>query len=483
LALAGKAHDEGASLAGESVDPVGAAREETADNRASMATVRGMQVVAAALAIAMGASGCAAHAPARSLPAGKAAPAPSSGTLRAIPAAAAPPRRCAPTDRDYETWFTRTFGSDYEVFHDGPDSRRIRDLAGEPKAEAERMLRRGLSACSTFAVSAIEGAGWRDLVPDLTQAVALNGESNFRASVILALKTLASRDDFTDELIAVMTAGSTEARMTAAMGARHFSLDRFRGPLLDRVRRDPEWLVRYHAAESLFELADIYPRELSGHPALMAAIAGKALRDQPLLGGLGLSPAPTPEEGARLARAADQLDAEITARLGAGRCSELVTPPTIDLHILRVRDPHIVALTVEESIGSCQRKLAFLVFLHSPAGFGRWLGALSSGKDPFRGDVATAPNPVKVSYSRATGVVTVGTYSLDTSKANVALLTCEPNGVVARYQRTVDLTFERDGHPAPRVTGIAPLDAQPEIIIEARKFLERTPELRALVGN
>jgi len=49
---------------------------------------------------------------------------------------------------------------------------RIRNLVGEPKAEAERMLRRGLSACSTFAVSAIAGAGWRDLVPDLARAVA-----------------------------------------------------------------------------------------------------------------------------------------------------------------------------------------------------------------------------------------------------------------------------------------------------------------------
>ena len=98
--------------------------------------------------------------------------------------------------------------------------------------------------------------------------------------------------------------------MTAAMGARHFSLDRVRGPLLDRVRQDPAWLVRYHAAESLFALADIYPRELSGHPALMAALAGKSPMNESLLEGLGVPPPLTAEERAHLAGAADRLDSE-----------------------------------------------------------------------------------------------------------------------------------------------------------------------------
>ena len=121
---------------------------------------------------------------------------------------------------------------------------------------------------------------------------------------------MGSRDDFSDQLIGVLGAGSVEARITAAMGARRFSLDRFRVPLLDRVRQDPSWLVRYHAAESLFALADIYPREARGHPALMAAVAGKSSKNESLLEGLGF-PAPlTAEERARLAGAADQLDAE-----------------------------------------------------------------------------------------------------------------------------------------------------------------------------
>ena len=342
------------------------------------------------------------------------------------------------------------------------------------------MLRRGLAACSTFAVSAIEGAGWRDFLPDLTRAVTFTGKSEFRAQVVLALEALGSRDDFSEQLIAVLSSGSTEARITAAMGARHFALARFRGPLLDRVRQDPSWFVRYHAAESLFELADIYPRQLNGHPALMAAVVGMSPQSTSLLEGLGLAPQLTAAERARLAGAADQLDAEIGARLAAGRCSQPVAPPGIDLHVIAVRDPHIVTLAVEESIGSCERKLAFVVFLESPAGFDRGLGAGSMGRDPIRVEIPTAPRPVTVSYSRASRLLTVGTFILDTSKANVAVLSAGPNGVVARYQEELGLTFERDGHPQPS-TGMALLDAQPEIALEVRKLLERAPDLQRLV--
>ena len=443
-----------------------------------MASVGRAQLAMAALAGGMAMGSCATHAP---LPLRAPSSGPS-GIVRAEPPAPAPPRACGHTNRDYEAWFTRTFGGGVEVFHDGPDPARIRGLAGEPKAEAERMLRRGLAACSTLAVSAIEGAGWRDLVPDLTRAVALPGESQFRAEVILALQTLGSRDDFSDQLIAVLSSGRTEARITAAMGARHFSLERFRGPLLDRLRQDPSWLVRHHAAESLFALADIYPRELSGHPALMAALVGKSPHDGSLLEAMGFSAPLAPEARERLSGAADQLDAEINARLAEGRCSKPVVPPMIDLHVIPVQDPHMVTLTVEESIGSCERRLAFVVFLESPAGFSGGLGLGSMARDPMRVEIATAPKPLTVSYSRATRLLGVGTFVVDTAKTNVAVLSAGPKGVIVRYQGELGLAFERE-HRAQRATGLALLDAQPEIMEEVRKLLDRAPELQSLVRS
>jgi hypothetical protein len=388
---------------------------------------------------------------------------------------------CGQTDREYEAWFHRTFGGGYEVFHDGPDAARIRDLTGEPKAEAERMLRRGLGACSSFAVSAIQGAGWRDLIPDLTRAVAADS-SEFRAHVILALEDLGSRDDFSDELIAVLSTGSTQARMTAAMGARRFSLERFRGPLLDRVRQDPSWLVRNHAAQSLYVLADIYPRDLHDHPDVAMAVSGEAGRGAALVGLLDRPPPLTAEQRARLAVAAEKLDAEIAARLAAGRCWKPTPPTTVDLHVIPVNARRAVALTVEETVGSCERKLAFLVFVESAGGFGRWRVGGVSGGDPLKTELPTPPSPVTVTYTRATGLLTVGALTIDPAKSNVAVLSAGTKGVEVRYQGKLNLTFERHGRPAYE-TGVSMMDSRPEIELAVRALVDRTPEVRGLVGG
>jgi hypothetical protein len=385
---------------------------------------------------------------------------------------------CGATDREYEAWFHRTFGGGYEVFHDGPDAARIRDLTGEPRAEAERMLRRGLEACSTFAVVAIEGAGWRGLVPDLTRSVAA-ADAEFRAHVILALEQLGSREDFTDELIAVLTSRSTQARMTAAMGARRFSLNRFRGPLLDRVRQDPSWLVRVHAAESLYALADVYPRDLSDHPDVANAVRGDAAGASPL-DLLGLPLTLTAEQRARLAVAADKLDAEIAERLAAGRCSKPARPIMIDLHRIPVSDRRMVALTVEETVGSCERKLAFLVFLGSPAGFSGSFAGGVSGRDPLKTQIDTLPAKTPITYTRRTGLLTVGALTIDPAKSNVAVLFAGAKGVEVRYQGELNLTFERHGRPSVE-TGMSILDDQPEIALAVRALVDRTPELGSFV--
>jgi hypothetical protein len=371
-------------------------------------------------------------------------------------------------------WFRRTFGSGPEVWQDGPDPARIRDLTGEPKAEAEWMLRRGLASCSTFAVTAIEGAGWRDMVPDLVPAVAFN-DADFRARVILALNALGNRDDFTEDLITVLSLGPIEARMTAAIGARRFSLERFRRPLLERVREDRSGLVRVHAAESLIALADIYPRPLAEHPAIFAAVAG-----DPKAPDITFTRPLTADQKSRLNAAADQLDAEISKRLAAGLCPEPTRRDRIGLHIIPIRGRQTAALTVEDSIGPCARTLGFVVFLESSGGFPNSIET-SYGRDPLKVEIQARPTPVTVTYSRATGVLTVGALTFDTAKANVAVVFSGPGGIVARYQGKVPLTFERNLSPAAETEMDEILDSRGELKMAVRSILDRTPELRRLV--
>ena len=58
------------------------------------------------------------------------------------------------------------------------------------------------------------------------------------------------------------------------MGARRFRRDGITKALLETVRRDKEYLVRYQAAQSLLELGDIYPRDIADHRRLFEAISG-----------------------------------------------------------------------------------------------------------------------------------------------------------------------------------------------------------------
>lgn len=86
------------------------------------------------------------------------------------------------------------------------------------------MLRRGLTTCSTFAVSAISRAGWRDLVPDLARAVAAD-DDDFRAHAILALKDLGDSADLTDELIAALSSGFRACQLQLRAGILNAGAD------------------------------------------------------------------------------------------------------------------------------------------------------------------------------------------------------------------------------------------------------------------
>ncbi len=405
---------------------------------------------------------------------------PSPARAVAPPPAPAESFQCEPRDREYEKWFGDVFGRGLEVIQDGPDPRRLTQLSPEERARAVIMLHRGLRTCDTFAVEAMDRAGWRDLVPDLERATAAKNV-DFRVHVILALRALGGTDDHTEQLIAVLRSGSQETRMTAAIGARHFELEQMREPLLDRVRRDPSSLVRHHAAESLLDLADIYPRSLYEHASIVTLMVTPNALNPSVGSLLGFDPPPGPDELARFAEAARRLDAAITQRLAAGPCPKATPLDSVSFHVLPVKaDPHLVALAVEQSVGPCERTLSFVVFLRSAGGFGRWLDMGSMSRNPLKRSIETLPTPLAIEYDRTLNSFKIGRFVLDASRVNVAVLSSGDKGVVAEYQSKQSLTFERHGRPAEAAMEL--LSSAPEVIDEVRALLNRTPELAALVG-
>jgi len=76
------------------------------------------------------------------------------------------------------------------------------------------------------------------------------------------------------------------------MGLRHLPGEGVVDALLATVEGDPEYLVRYHAAESLLHLGKIEPRDITAHPEVFSDLVA------------GCDSEPTDEDRARHSRAA-----------------------------------------------------------------------------------------------------------------------------------------------------------------------------------
>jgi hypothetical protein len=336
------------------------------------------------------------------------------------------------------------------------------------------MLRRGIRACDVFAVEAIERAEWRSLVPDLRPAATAEN-ADFRAHVLIALKRIGGQYDLTDDLIAALSAPSVDARMTAAIGARQFTLERLRGPLLERVRRDPSYLVRYHAAESLLQLGDVYPPGLIEHPDIFRLMIDEPSGAGPSLAGIWAAP-PSSSDLARFADAATRLDAAITARSAEGPCGKSMPLTEVALYVVRASD-RALAITVEDQVGPCDLTLAFVALVRTRADVDRSYLAAATGKDPVHSEIPALPRNLPVEYSRATKTLTVGGVAIDLAKSNVVVLAREANGVTVRHRATMNLRFPHQGRPDNSGLGLFGLD--PEIGAAAQALVERSPELRA----
>jgi hypothetical protein len=335
------------------------------------------------------------------------------------------------------------------------------------------MLRRGLEACDPWAAEALAEMHASTLLPELTALLDARNVSAgsgsllwhstnpqpFQIEVVHAVAVLEPRADHSRHLLPLLAAASEHVRITAAQYAREFPQDSVRQALLGLVRRDPSYFVRYHAAESLLALGDVYPRELADHKGLLADIGPKTLDERQLL----FPPPPDATDGARFARAADAIERLIRDRAAAGKCSASIRLAQVRVRVLPV-GPHLAALALDDAESSCAKELAFLVFIESPAGFGRWMPAAMTGREPLRTILPLASSQLPIEYRRADGILRIGTVELAAPVANVAFLTAAGSDVTVRYRGHQKLTFDR---------GAA----------EARDVLNRSPELRALVAR
>lgn len=180
-------------------------------------------------------------------------------------------------DMEWDQWRRAAFGDPYLVWHDGPDFTAVLDLARSDPATVTRMLRAGLAerdelAAQAFGALAAAGLAPADAASMLRSAMA-EATDGFLLRLAEALFAVTGDPSWAGPIVSVLRAARSEfTRLAAAMALAAFPPA---GPLVEALAgavQDPEYLVRYHAANTLLRYAGD-ARELSDRADLFDKIA------------------------------------------------------------------------------------------------------------------------------------------------------------------------------------------------------------------
>lgn len=190
------------------------------------------------------------------------------------------------------------FGTPYEVWHDGIQEGRI-DLADPVQLRAA--VPEGLEAGDWAAAVVARRLADPTLLPLVEARLGIGG-GQFAVEAARAIASLGGdREAAIAWVVEALGWGGWSDRLDVAMGLRHLPGEGVIEALLAAVENDPEYLVRYHAAESLLHLGEVTPTDISLHPAIFSDLVA------------GADEEPTAEHRERHARAT----AALRALLGA----------------------------------------------------------------------------------------------------------------------------------------------------------------------
>ena len=196
----------------------------------------------------------------------------------------------------------RLFGTPYEVWHDGIHEGQI-DLADPTALRAA--LPEGLAEGDWVAAVAARRLADPALLPLVAARLGIGG-GRFAVEAAQAIAELGGdRAAATAWVVEALGWGGWSDRLDVAMGLRHLPGEGVIEALLAAVENDPEYLVRYHAAESLLHLGEVTPTDISLHPGIFSDLVAGADQE------------PTAEHHARHACAAAALRALPAPRPGA----------------------------------------------------------------------------------------------------------------------------------------------------------------------
>ena len=196
---------------------------------------------------------------------------------------------------EWQSWKEATFGSEYMIWHDGLDTDAVARLTGEARERGLEMLRLGVALGDAHAAQALAACGDTGEVEEMRRQMA-HAQGSSRVKLALAIHKVAPEPALATELMFVLQRHPWWGdRIDAAMGLRHFSGADDEAALLDSVSGDPDYLVRYHASDSLLVRWGVTPADVASHKDIFPDICG------PREG------SPTPEDFERFAVARQKL--------------------------------------------------------------------------------------------------------------------------------------------------------------------------------
>jgi hypothetical protein len=179
------------------------------------------------------------------------------------------------TGEEYAAWERGVFGDPYLVWHDGPDFTRLVAFAHADLPAVGRMLAHGVRSGSPVAAQSYEALAGIGLVPDGAQQVLRAAvpvaQGAFLVVVAEALHALTGDESWAEPIVSVLTARSQFDRLDAAMALARFTPTARLVEVLARAVADPEYLVRYHAANTLLRYAGV-EQSVSDRPEIFQKI-------------------------------------------------------------------------------------------------------------------------------------------------------------------------------------------------------------------
>ncbi|MER5267447.1 HEAT repeat domain-containing protein [Actinosynnema sp. NPDC002837] len=158
--------------------------------------------------------------------------------------------------RAWVRWRRRVFGAPHLVAHDGPRFTRLLDLAGTAPAEVARMVTTGVRAGDPVAAWSIAVLAAGGKAPEGSVALLRDAASGAAGPLLVrvaqALRVLTGDESWADPIVSVLASDLGErVRFDAATALADFAPTPRLVEALSQAARDPEYLVRYHAADTL----------------------------------------------------------------------------------------------------------------------------------------------------------------------------------------------------------------------------------------